>query len=335
MISFVDVTKIFNPNRVVFENLNFDIHDGDFVFITGISGSGKTTLLNLLIKADAMSEGDIVFNSQSLNALKKRHIPKHRQQIGVVFQDYKLINEKTVAENIALPLEIAKTPRAEINSRVDELLRLINLEDRAAYFPRQLSGGEAQRVGIARALATAPSVIFADEPTGNLDYRASVGITKLLKKINDWGPTSSISTHDPKLLDVIKGARHLHLQDGQLIECPASSQVLLNEHAARGGRGSASQFEVPAANANPDDDLEVEGDMTVAAPPQRRAPVFEVDGDQCETPRVARPPRRLSQQIAEENLDDDQEEEAIEPRPVAKKSKRLRSTTDFQEEVLA
>ena len=226
MISFVDITKTFYPGNVIFEHLSFDIQDGEFIFLTGVSGSGKTTLLNLLLQIEYPDEGDIIFQNQSLNALKRRQLPHHRQQIGVVFQDYKLINDLTVAENIALPLSIIGMKKPEIEKRVGELLTLINLPDRADHFPKQLSGGEAQRVGIARSLATAPKIIFADEPTGNLDYKASLGIAKLLDKINQLGTTVVVSTHDANLLDIVGHARHLHIEDKIINECPCCADIL-------------------------------------------------------------------------------------------------------------
>lgn len=226
MISFVDITKTFYPDNTIFEHLNFDIKDGEFIFLTGVSGSGKTTLLNLLLQIEYPDEGDIIFQGQSLNALKRRQLPHHRQQIGVVFQDYKLINDLTVAENIALPLSIIGLKKPEIERRVSELLTLINLPERAEHFPKQLSGGEAQRVGIARSLATAPKIIFADEPTGNLDYKSSLGIAKLLDKINQLGTTVVVSTHDANLLDAVNRARHLHINDKTISECPCCADIL-------------------------------------------------------------------------------------------------------------
>ncbi|MCL2110525.1 ATP-binding cassette domain-containing protein [Microgenomates group bacterium] len=231
MISFVDLTKIFAPDKVVLSGINLEIAEGDFVFLTGISGSGKTTLLNLLLGMQLPTSGEVVVDGRSLSSLKKRHVPHHRRQFGVVFQDYKLIADLTVAENIALPLLITNAGGEEIASRVADLLKLVNLSDRADFFPRQLSGGEAQRVGIARALATAPKIIFADEPTGNLDVRAATGIVKLLKKINELGTTVIISTHDPRLLALVKSGRHIHLCGGGAQECAVGSDVLMMENS--------------------------------------------------------------------------------------------------------
>lgn len=291
MISFVNVTKIFYPEKLVFDDVNFDIEDGDFVFITGISGSGKTTLLKLLIKAEEPTEGDVVFDGQSLNALRRRKMPKLRQRIGVVFQDYKLLAELTVAENIGLPLSIAGMRKHEINERVEELLQLINLEDRAKFFPSQLSGGEAQRVGIARALASAPEVIFADEPTGNLDRRASIGIAKLLKKINELGTTVIVSTHNPELLDIVKTAKHFHLRDGQIMECKCDSQVLIKESNTKPKKKVAPVKKEVADDE--DEEVRIEGELAVAVD-LPEVEEMEVAKEACQTPpKVKKATKRI------------------------------------------
>jgi cell division transport system ATP-binding protein len=201
MIKFKKVTKKFGNGNVAFVDLSFDIESGEMVAVTGPSGSGKTTIMRLLIREYKPSSGKIIFDGKNLKKIKKRQIPQHRRRIGVVFQDYKLIEELNVWENIALPLNIKGKKKADIEHRVTDLLSLVGLEDKALMFPRQLSGGESQRISIARALATGPKIIFADEPTGNLDPKTGTHIIKLLGKINKLGTTVLLATHDSYILN--------------------------------------------------------------------------------------------------------------------------------------
>lgn len=217
MITFQNVTKQFGDDSFALKDVSFSIAPGEFVLLTGPSGSGKTTIMRLVTKEYIPSEGEIIFDNVPLSEIKKSKIHLHRRRIGVVFQDYKLLPELNVWENIALALYIINKNQAEIESRVTDLLRLVNLVDKAYLFPSQLSGGEAQRVSIARALATGPSVIFADEPTGNLDPETSTTIARLLKKINELGTTVLLATHDQSVLHTIPDARRLELNKGQLV----------------------------------------------------------------------------------------------------------------------
>ena len=224
MIVFSSVSKSFADNKTAIVNLDLEIQEGDLVVITGPSGAGKTTLMKLLIREYLPTSGEITFDNQSLSKLKKAEVPNLRRKIGVVFQDYKLIEEMNVWENIALPLYICNKKEEEIESRVTDLLNLIGLADRAMHFPKQLSGGEAQRVSIARALATSPKVIFADEPTGNLDSEASIKITKLLKKINELGTTLLFATHDQLVLDELDKEKVIHLEKKESAEAETDSE---------------------------------------------------------------------------------------------------------------
>lgn len=216
MIKFSNVTKQFGDSSYALKDVSFDVERGELVCITGPSGSGKTTLMRLLTKEYEPTEGEIIFNDHSLQGIRRSQVHQHRRQIGVIFQDYKLLTDQNVWENIALPLYITGKPQAEIESRVTDLLQLVNLTEKAFLFPNQLSGGEAQRVSIARALATGPGVIFADEPTGNLDPETSIAIAKLLHKINELGTTIMLATHDLGVIEALPKARRIHLDKGSL-----------------------------------------------------------------------------------------------------------------------
>jgi len=180
--------------------------------------------MRLLTKEYNPTSGEIIFEGQPLAKIKNRQIHLHRRKIGVVFQDYRLVPEMNVWENIALALSILGKPQEEIERRVTDLLTLIQMTDKAFLFPSQLSGGEAQRVSIARAMAHAPSIIFADEPTGNLDKQTSLSITSLLKKINEFGTTVILATHDISVLDALANERVLQLNQGRLIKDSAPHQ---------------------------------------------------------------------------------------------------------------
>ena len=218
MLQFQNVTKQFGDDTFALKDVSFSIDPGEFVFITGPSGSGKTTIMRLLTKEYQPTEGEIFFNHTALSDIPQRQTHLHRRDIGVIFQDYRLVFDLNVWENIALALEILGKSESEIEERVSDLLDLVNLGDKAFLFPSQLSGGEAQRVSIARALATAPQLIFADEPTGNLDPETSLHIAKLLKKINDLGTTILFSTHDSGILTHFADARRMGLKNGSLAE---------------------------------------------------------------------------------------------------------------------
>jgi len=218
MITFSGVSKQFGEDSFALKDISFDIQPGEFVIITGHSGSGKTTLMRLLTREYTPSEGEITFDGEPLSEIRNNQVHHHRRKIGVVFQDYKLLPELNVWENIALALNIIGKPQAEIEMRVSDLLRLVGIVEKAFLFPSQLSGGEAQRVSIARALATGPSVIFADEPTGNLDPETSGSIARLFKKINSLGTIVMIATHDTGVLETLKAERRLHLDQGLLVK---------------------------------------------------------------------------------------------------------------------
>lgn len=214
MIEFQSVSKVYG-NSPVLTDISFHIEPGEFVFLTGKSGAGKTTIMRLLTGQAKLDAGTIVFDAQEYSKLRHKDFLLIRRKVGVIYQDYKLLPERTVAENIALGLEIMGKPKAEIESRVKDLLTLIDLSDKADVFPSQLSGGEAQRVCIARALATAPRVIFADEPTGNLDDETGMMIAGLLKKLNELGTTIIMATHNMNIVDNFD-ARRIHIEGNKI-----------------------------------------------------------------------------------------------------------------------
>jgi cell division transport system ATP-binding protein len=229
MILFRNVTKQFDESFAL-EDLTFSIDPGELVMFTGPSGSGKTTLMRLLIREYTPTSGEIIFDGTPLTRISKGQVHHHRRKIGVVFQDYKLLPELNVWENIALALSIVNTKNSEIERRVTDLLDLVSLTDKAFHFPAQLSGGEAQRVSIARALSTAPKIIFADEPTGNLDPGTSRNIVSLLKKINELGTTVMITTHNQDVRDWLGTARHIVLQKGKIVsDSKVKSKVAAKE----------------------------------------------------------------------------------------------------------
>jgi cell division transport system ATP-binding protein len=216
MLKFSNVTKSFFDKPAV-DDVSFEMEPGELIVLSGASGSGKTTLLKLLTREYDPDQGEIYFKGDPVHLLKGGLIPHHRRRIGAVFQDYKLLQEMNVWENIALALSILGKSDQEIEKRVTDLLNLVELPDKAYLFPNQLSGGEAQRIAIARALATAPELIFADEPTGNLDAKTSAHVAELLGKINELGTTVLVTTHDPVVMESLKVARKLELEKGKLI----------------------------------------------------------------------------------------------------------------------
>ena len=211
MLEFKNVTKKFGKITAL-DDLSFKIDDAEFVFITGASGSGKTTLLRLILRELSPDEGEIILNEQNISKLPYNKIPELRQKIGVVFQDFKVLFESTVRENVELALAVIGLPKNEWKARTDHVLDLVDLIDRSEFFPSQLAGGELQRVSMARALVVNPKIILADEPTGNLDWETADKIMDLFEKINKEGKTVIMATHN-KLIIENMGKRTIELKN--------------------------------------------------------------------------------------------------------------------------
>ena len=211
-----DVTKRYPNGREALRDVDLVIPEGDFVFLVGPSGAGKSTLMKLIIRDELATEGEVYFDGDNLARLPRRKVARVRRKIGAVFQDYKLLPNKTVRENIAFALEVTGTPRRQIRPSVDRALRLVGLVLQADQFPRQLSGGEQQRTAIARALVHDPRLVIADEPTGNLDPLISWEIIQLLLRINQLGVTVLMATHNAEVVTALR-KRVVALEEGRII----------------------------------------------------------------------------------------------------------------------
>jgi cell division transport system ATP-binding protein len=212
MLKVNKVTKTFGKITAL-EEVSFEVEKGEFVFITGTSGAGKTTLLRLILRELLPDSGEIFFDDMDITKLPQKKVPKLRQNIGVVFQDFKVLPERTLSENVAVALAVCGVDSAEWKDRVNQMLKLVGLFQRRHLFPSQLSGGELQRVSFARALVVNPKIILADEPTGNLDWETADAMMELFKKINDEGKTIIMATHHKLIIDKLK-KRVIELKKG-------------------------------------------------------------------------------------------------------------------------
>jgi len=220
MIIFKKVSKVYPINHnhtIALENINFRISPQEFVSIAGPSGAGKTTLLKLLLKEESPTQGEIIVDKQKIDDILSKKLPFFRRKIGTVFQDFKLLPNKTAYENIAFAMEATGKTNEEIEEDIPQILKLINLSDRADHFPYQLSGGEKHRVAIGRALAFRPRILVADEPTGNLDSLHTWDIIRLLSKINEMGTTVILATHDREIINAL-GKRVISLDKGEIVK---------------------------------------------------------------------------------------------------------------------
>lgn len=202
MLQFKNVTKVYeNTNVTALDNINLEIQKGEFVFLVGHSGAGKSTLIKLITAEEKATAGEIIINDINVTALKQKEIPYYRRTLGMVFQDFRLLENKTVIENVAFAMKVVGATNRQIRRRAPDVLSRVGLSGKARFYPGELSGGEQQRVAIARALANNPNLIIADEPTGNLDPDISSEIMQYLEEINRSGTTVIVATHDKEIVN--------------------------------------------------------------------------------------------------------------------------------------
>ena len=216
MIEFRNVTKEYPGGTLALDEVDFTIDKGEFVFILGHSGAGKSTLLKLMLKEEEPTDGDITIADYNLSRIRRRKVPYLRRELGVVFQDFRLIPTMTAYENVAFAMRVTNVSAREIRRRVPYILKLVGLEEKSQVYPEQLSGGEQQRVALARALVHNPKIILADEPTGNIDPKLSMEIIELLKEINKLGTTVVVVTHDISIVNRFK-ERTIILRNGRVL----------------------------------------------------------------------------------------------------------------------
>ena len=217
MIEFKNVCKKYPNGTLALDDVSLKIDDGEFVFIVGESGAGKSTMLKTLFREEKISSGTLIVDGYDLKKTPNRKIPYYRRNLGIVFQDFRLFPNKTVFENVAFAMRAIGVPARDINRRVPTILSIVNLQDKAKSFPRELSGGEQQRVALARALANNPSIIIADEPTGNIDPKLSLEIMNLLIKIHKHGKTVIVVTHEKNCVDYFQ-QRVITIKDGHVVD---------------------------------------------------------------------------------------------------------------------
>ncbi len=229
MIIFQNVSKIYHSNShssIALENVTFTIDPKEFVSIVGRSGAGKSTIIKLLISEEKPTKGRVIFGSYDINKLKYKELPQLRRRIGVIFQDFRLLANKTAYENVAFALEVAGRPQSDIEEFVPQALEMVGLQNKMLNFPRELSGGEKQRVSIARAMISHPDVIIADEPTGNLDPINTWEIIRLLLKINELGTTVVLATHNKEIINYLN-RRVISLENGRVIKDEEKGKYIL------------------------------------------------------------------------------------------------------------
>ncbi|MGI6091565.1 MAG: cell division ATP-binding protein FtsE [Veillonellaceae bacterium] len=204
MIHMDSVCKVYDNGSVALSDINIDIEKGEFVFVVGPSGAGKSTFIKLITREELPSSGQLIVNGCNVGSLKSSEVPYFRRSLGIVFQDYRLLPNKTVYENVAFAMQVIEASRREMQKRVNHVLDLVGLRSKSRCFPAELSGGEQQRVAIARAIVNSPMVVIADEPTGNLDPDTSWEIMKIFEKINKSGTTIVMATHDKTVVDMMR-----------------------------------------------------------------------------------------------------------------------------------
>ena len=216
MIDMKDVSKVYENGAMALDHINVHIDKGEFVFIVGASGAGKSTFIRMLFREVLPSEGSLIVNGQDVVRMDHSDVPYLRRGLGVIFQDYRLLPDKTVTENVAFAMQVIEAPRRKIQHSVNAVLDIVGLRDKYKCFPSQLSGGEQQRVAIARAIVNHPALVIADEPTGNLDPETSWDIMDIFKRINADGTTIVMATHDKGIVDAMK-RRVIAIEDGHIV----------------------------------------------------------------------------------------------------------------------
>lgn len=226
MIKFDKVTKIYQPNIPVLQNISLEINEGEFVSIIGKSGAGKTTLTRLILGLEEPTHGEVYFRSKNIRVADQREIQKIRRSIGGIYQDYKLLPAKTVYENVAYVMEVKGSSQGKIKKEVPKILELIGLQEKTNNFPKELSGGEQQRLSVARALVVHPKIIIADEPTGNLDPYNTYEVISLLEKINKSGTAIILLTHNREIINKLR-KRVITLVGGRIIRDEAEGKFII------------------------------------------------------------------------------------------------------------
>lgn len=211
-----EVSKVYDNGVVALNNVNIDIEKGEFVFVVGSSGAGKSTFIKMILREVLPSKGRLIVNGRDVMTMKESEVPYLRRGLGIVFQDYRLLPDKTVYENVAFAMQVIEAPRREMQKRVNNVLDLVGLKEKFKSFPSQLSGGEQQRVAIARAIVNSPMIVIADEPTGNLDPETSWDIMDIFKRINKTGTTIVMATHDKNIVDTMQ-RRVVAIENGCII----------------------------------------------------------------------------------------------------------------------
>ena len=233
IIHFEHVSKLFLPGQPVLDDVTVSIMPGEFVSLVGVSGAGKSTILKLIYAEEIPSAGELYFNGRPISGINRKHLPFFRRNIGTVFQDFKLLPNRTAFENVAYALEVDGRDAEEINQHVPEILDIVGLSDKAGQYPRELSGGEQQRVSLARALIHRPKVIVADEPTGNLDPASTQEIVRLLLEINTFGTTVILATHNKDIVDQL-GRRVIALEAGRIKSDEAQGKYVMTPRPSSG-----------------------------------------------------------------------------------------------------
>jgi cell division transport system ATP-binding protein len=228
VVEFRDVTKLYDGGSVGVDRISMRIGRGEFVFLVGPTGCGKSTCIRLLMKEIEAQEGEILISGHELHSMPRKKVPRLRRNIGVVFQDFKLLPNRTVYDNVAYSLQVIGESRANIRRKVPDILRLVGLSTKLHNYPDQLSGGEQQRVSIARAFVNHPPLLLADEPTGNLDPDTSIGIMQLIYRINRTGTTVVVATHDREMVDKMR-RRVIELRDGRVIRDEVAGMYSVDE----------------------------------------------------------------------------------------------------------